>query len=741
MKKMRLLNKVTFTWIGSSLLMIAACNDKDNDSPVVEAYHYTAVVSDRNTFQVELPDLSGIASIGDAPYWFVVEPTAGNDKSVTITVTKEKGEEYRRDSVRVNGVIGDYAFVVVEQAGANPIDDNDNAEITDPEYLRFLTDWENMEEITVQGKLCLTPWILTNQTSVSPTVSDVKKADGWEMAFSSIHGARNTYFGMYNKYLGILRIFNYQNVFVNSGSEWIFKSYIEGGSKPATFHALYNSLLYGIPANHTNVEASIHYDTSFRLKGAGMLTQAVNPYGGQDGQPPRVSLGWTAFDIDMSHYRPTMYADGQVDEVIHGGRDVLIALNQSNSYTQNTLYGNLIMESSGNLNGNMTMTTTNANGLNAWAAWQSITGGGGDFVKGVMAGNYLDALVGGGSALYNGAMLLSGKKTDKYESEGTFTGSLAMDTSGSLGLSGFSIAANGSANDLRVGLAQESEITKSHMGKGVWSLAEDPVIYVVKDYIVGYDSRFITYVGDEAHTYNTSTNPEQLGLQLITCPDPSSLKVNLSPVFKDVKNINVSWTWGVYSDYEPGHSDAFRSSVLKLPMPLLALDAQHGAGNTYTPYSDRDGVMHYKKVLPNEGKLYSLPGKKLHVWGEPLTDKTVYGNDRFIQSPVIYVPFTKNESYMLYDPILPDLVVCVVITFDFKMPEKKDEVGNPIYQRAVISKRFLPKVQPILLDELKKKMNSPEIKKYMQSKTPVDGMYYPTAENVMAPSLSILNQL
>ncbi len=734
--KVKRMNKATLAWLGGFLLLMASCSDDENGFPPAEAYRYTAVVSDQNTFQVDLPNLSGIASISESPYWFNAQSTADSDKSVTITVTKEKGEEYRCDSVRVDGVAGDHAFVVVEQAGTNPIDDDDNAEITDPEHLRFLTDWENMEEITVQGEVLPTPWIPTNETSLPPTVSDVKKEDGWEMAFTSIHGkARNTYFGVYNKYLGILRIFDYHKMLVSSGSEWVFKSYIEGGAKPATYHALYNSLLYGIPASHTGVEESIHYDTSFRLKGAGMLTQAVNPYGGQDGQPPRVSVGWTAFDIDMSHYRPTMYADGQVDEVIYSGRDVLITLNQSNSYTQSTLYGNLVMESSGNLSGKMTMTTTNANGLNAWAAWQSITGGGSDFINGLMHGDYLGALVGGGSALYNGAMLFSGRKQDHYESEGTFTGSLTMDTSGTLGLDGFSISANGSANDLRVGLAQETEISKSHLGKGVWSLIDDPVIYVVKDYIAGYNTRFVTYVGDQAHTYNTSTDPAQLGLQLITCPDPSSLKGNLSPVFKDVKNVNISWTWGVYSDYGPGHSTAFRETALKLPMPSLALDSTHNAGNSYTPYSDREGVMRYKKVTAGKGKLYSLLGKKLHVWGEPLTGKTVYGNDCFIQSPAIYVPFTKNDSYMLYDPIIPDLVVGVIVTFDFMMDGKEE------YQRAVISKRFLPKVQPISLDELKKKMNSKEMEKYMEKNAKVDGVGYPTAEQVMAPSLDILKQL
>lgn len=737
-------NKTTFAWLGSALLLVTACHDDSEGlDPFIDAYRYTAVVSDRNTFQVDLPDLSGIASIGENPYWFNVKATPDSTRTVTVTVTQEQGEEYRCDSVRVDGVEGDHAFVVIEQAGINSLDDDDNDAISE-EFREFIENWENMEEITVQGELRSTPWVATNQTSIPPSISEVKKTDGWEMAFSAIHGkARNTYFGVYNKYLGILRIFQYQDVHVDSGSEWVFKAFMQD-AQPSTYHALYNSMIYGIPANHTGVEYAIHFDTSFRLNGANMLTQAVNPYGGQDGRPPRVSLGWTAFDIDMSHYRPSMYANGQVNENIYRGRESLCVLNQSNREETTSLYGNLIMKSSGNLDGSMKMTTTTSNGLNAWSAWEYLTGGAGDFVKGIINGNYFDALIGGGSALYNGAMLWDGQKDDVHETEGTFTGSLTMDTDGTMGLTGINLAANGSTNDLRVGLEEQTGKTKSHLGKGVWSLQEDPVIYVAKDYIAGTAENFSLIGKDGA--YGTTSSPRDLALQLIACPDPSSLKVNISPVFKDVKNINVTWNWGVYvgGNYSVNHSKLFRDKVLaiggtnkQMQLPQLVLDPNH---KRFSAYSGGDGKMYYKQIkLPKE-QYYHLGNDKYYVWGQQLVSNTVYG-ERFITAPCLLLPFNEKGGYKIYEPEIPDLVVCVTLSFDFYNDQAEVNGHKGAYQRAILSKRFLPRVETISLKDLKEKMNGSEMKMYMDSTVRVDGVGYPSAYKIMELSYNILNQI
>lgn len=66
--KVKRMNKATLAWLGGFLLLMASCSDDENGFPPAEAYRYTAVVSDQNTFQVDLPNLSGIASISESPY-------------------------------------------------------------------------------------------------------------------------------------------------------------------------------------------------------------------------------------------------------------------------------------------------------------------------------------------------------------------------------------------------------------------------------------------------------------------------------------------------------------------------------------------------------------------------------------------------------------------------------------------------------------------------------------------------
>lgn len=732
--KMKRMNKATFAWLGGFLLLMASCNDDENGFPPAEAYRYTAVVSDRNTFQVNLPDLSGIASIGDSPYWFTATPAEDGDKSVTITVTKERGEECRKDSVLVDGVAGDRAFVVVEQAGVRQPDYDNNEVITDPEYLQFLKDWENMKKITYDGKPLSLPWSGTSGSGIADgNVVTVKKKDGWEMAFSAFHSCQTPYFGVYNKYLGILRIFYYNDAIVSTGSEWIFRTHLNSAS-PMAYHALYNSMLYGIPASHNGVENKAHYDTSYRLNGSRMLTQAVNPYGGA-GKVPSVSRGWTAYDVDMSHYSPLMYDRSEVDNIIHSPMDMLGILNESNNLTTTTLFGSLMSHSKGNIDGTMSMTTTNANGLNAYGAWNNITSGFGKFVGGIIDGKFMDVLTGGGSALYNGYMVLTGRKVDHFESNGTFGGTLAMETSGRVDVQGFEISANGSLHSLSVSLGEEAAITGSHLGKGVWSLVDDPVIYVVNDYITGQARRFNMIANNEAGTYLATSNPRDMRLQLITCPDPSTLKVNISPVFKDVKNVKVNWTWGVYTGgyYPMGHSRTFRSAVLGYATPQFVLFSDHKEGDMYGSSSSGENKMTYKRTNASAGELQSLGDNKNYVWGNRLTDATVYG-ERFVASPCLLLPFTDDGNYKVYDPVLHDLVVGVVVSFDFRNDEG-------LWQRALLSKRFLPKVETVTLADLKRKMADPQIQKYMEENAVVDGVGYPTADQTMKPSMDILNQL
>ena len=86
------------------------------------------------------------------------------------------------------------------------------------EQKQFLTDWENMKEVTIyysynDSRKVPTPWNRSNPQNAfaSELGTDVLKADGWTMVFSTLGYKEkgSNYFGRYNKEIGVMRIVNY----------------------------------------------------------------------------------------------------------------------------------------------------------------------------------------------------------------------------------------------------------------------------------------------------------------------------------------------------------------------------------------------------------------------------------------------------------------------------------------------------------------------------------------------------
>ena len=120
----------------------------------------------------------------------------------------------------------------------------------------FFNDWETMESLYINdsGKLdtkIAAPWNSTVTSTLMPETvrMDVKKEDGWDMAFNIMNQDGQpdmNYFGLYNKYTGVLRVFYYCNKDVAStANDFAFEVVL--GSDGQKNQSYYSTLNYGIP--------------------------------------------------------------------------------------------------------------------------------------------------------------------------------------------------------------------------------------------------------------------------------------------------------------------------------------------------------------------------------------------------------------------------------------------------------------------------------------------------------------
>lgn len=198
------------------------------------------------------------------------------------------------------------AFVSCSNDGGSPATQQTPAYKTHTESTNFLTDWETMEFLYINDTNTLDTKIAAPWNSVSTSTNmpdsirvDVKKADGWEVAFNLMNKdgyPDDNWFALYNKYTGVLRIFYYYNKGVaSSATDFAFDVIL--GSDGVNSSSYYSSLNYGIPMD-TAVNPNVN------LLGAGNVANTfhllITPYSCINRNT--MSQGWYAFDMDMSAY-------------------------------------------------------------------------------------------------------------------------------------------------------------------------------------------------------------------------------------------------------------------------------------------------------------------------------------------------------------------------------------------------------------------------------------------------------
>ena len=226
-----------------------------------------------------------------------------------------------------------------------------------------------------------------------------------------------------------------------------------------------------------------------------------------------------------------------------------------------------------------------------------------------------------------------------------------------------------------------------HMGRGLWSLADDPVVYIDKDDLIADYDHFTIMDNMDGSGY-TASDFENYGVRFMWFFDPSSIKVNINQaLFNDVDKVNVTTTCGIYTGREAGNSDVFRQ--------FLTLDERP----TFTLNSDTTNKV--VRLGPDSSPaIRQATRDSLLITGNPEIETTdncevvmqdgcnyrYYGynadaaNKTVMVDPQVYLAYNGSAIEM---PKAPEFVVTVNVAFESN--------GNTM----LYSKCFVPKIQVI----------------------------------------------
>ena len=703
--------------------MFSSCSDSNTEgiSNTPRTYYYRMVIPNADDVQTMVIDSisSDIAEVSNTPSWLSVAQNGNQDGHPVIEITTKMNANDAVNDAKVliafkdgNSVELSVRQSYLYRGGNNAADD-------------FLTNWESMEKVCIginklSGSTYDTIWANTpwNREFISTSIPmdvarNVKKSDGWEMVFrtlgeTSLNDAN--YFALYNKYLGLLRIFYYITDATGSGSEVSFAVTMGSPSKTTTKQPFYNMLGYSIPTSHdqiithsnitgSNSSAFFTYAAPYTISGIGGST---------------LTKGWGAIDIDMSAYPKDK------DLFLNSGEAISIECSTI-SDAKISLGGTLTSDIKGSYSSAISNQASSSSGLSSTLS--SLGGLLGDVRNSALAAieqhltesktntlfYYAGVVCNAASFVYdtvveelNEGMSLSEEAID------TMPGKIQLTMAGNIDLNGYIRSrVQNNVSPLSV-TTNVLKANGSHIGQGVWSLAEDPVIYVVKDHYIGSNDRLTFVVGDNGE-YKTGSDVCK-GLRIITFLDPQSIKLNINPdVFPDVSDVNVTTFAGVYPEAEPGHTNAYRKLMSLGNAPVVSIvDHEKMKSGALYRNTTNDDFCHYHKVPMNEAINTQIDEKAeycgivkqkdnlIKYYGRELRDANNNGQ-AFMIDPQVFFPFD-SEKQRIYDSQMPDFVVCVYVTF---------KSGGRHY---AFSKRFLPVYKAISGDEVKQK--SEEIKAY-----------------------------
>jgi hypothetical protein len=766
--------------LAACALLFISCNKENNEptpnpEPVTWTLRYAVCVTD-NPENVPLPTLAGktiskIVLIDDEDTeWLNATPATntGGVPSVDVILS-----EWRPSGLVIDGIATEIhprtkdSLVVETTDGTNLLLVVRQAHTPDPHLYQtastnglhttastvtsaqFISDWETTMSINFtdgRGDPCTTntPWANIYSGILPPgdLRTDVKRTDGWNMAFCLFPDENVTkfpYFGLFNKYTGMLRVFYYQPDVTSAGGEFSFL--VTPNNKSTPKFPYYHSWQYGIPANHTNMHLIQNpYDITVSGDASQTFQNLIVPYSAA--KMCILSVGWFAFDMDFSFYSGSNATQFAANDGLQ-----FTGLTQQN--TSVTMYGDIT--------GTIYTPEIAPQKIGTSGILASIGSGIGavtNCISSVLSGN----VFGGISSLITGGLDCASKATTANKPG---SGAVTQTVNEKISLSGYLNTAT-SNNVLSAGFVFDAMFTNAV--QGVWGLQRDPVLNVstipiVRDvesiaapshpanapenvsvevynynsksrfmmrkrvdvgaygrYRYDFDNLYLTLI-ETYSSYNVdfAYNEDYFAYmdafpRAVMWIDPSSILINLNTaLFPNIKNVNVTWNWGSYNASQAlGYTNTVRSTM---GLPKVGGEGvnepwwnnYHLDMSKYNSTVSVWGTIHTvdQMAVPwykhNEWELLSPDIKALFepncyfnivepnthefdVWGADVTDGT---NNHFLYTPQVSLP--NDGSGYCFDPTIPDIVVWVQLSFEYTDANGVEQVG-------IFTKRFLPQI-------------------------------------------------
>ena len=720
MKKNRVLPLLALVVALAAAPLLTSCSDDDDVvTPIIDpvlqphTYNYSFwLYGEQGNQQVVLDSLSSaITKVENTPSWLTTATeTVGDHPAVILTYSGITGTSPDDAILKVTTESGDVANITVRHS------QNSLGDTYSGGNANFIKEWWKCETVQINGIATpqKTPWTIEGSIYIPADVRNSYRPDqGWEMAFcclndASLDGTR--YFALYNKYTGQLRVFTY---LFNPGGEGNELSYMvklgEYGSMD--MYPLYHNYEFGIPSNHalgTNLHRSpLIYDGQNQA-----FMTLVTPYR----ESSSLANGWHCFDLDFSAYLP----EGK-NWLNPSRKETKITIYPNTQTTQQvTLWGSLlgdiggtfsneriIQHGGGNcmsgvcslLNWVSGTATSSIQGSNQYAQLMSVKG---DFAGNAGLGKYLNpAKLWGGFAcsIASGALGMIGEALAEPVSYDTIPGKIDLKADMQMDASGY-IKTFNSTNIRGIGVSAQAISSANgddgHVGKGIWSLADDPVVYIDKEDILSSYDHFNLLA--TANGYSSSKFGDYEA-RIVYAFDPTSVKVNINrELYPEICDVNVTTTVGVYPARNYGYTDAYRSFLMFPARPKFSMAEGKTSGILRLNGSS---TPHVWQVAPADlldtdseafetaanSKVVAQQGGNFRFYGRTVNEffKTIMVN------PQVYIPYNGgNVGY----PEAPDFVVAVTVSF-FTHKDHPDDA-----EPCTFSKVFVPKIQLVSRNEM-----------------------------------------
>lgn len=768
------MNRISCFFALALLLLPLACTKDVMEEPDNRTLEYSLEVTNKNYVATTVLDGIGntrIAEVLNQPAW-VSEVSREDellDGSMVLCVNVKSdpaldGTRTARLQIKMSN--GATAFVTITQRAGLPA--GFNADETPSVNTKFEEDWSSVTKINLVSSVTIEngrkkvisqdlplPWAFDepgNQYNMpkDDLVAMLKNKDHWKMVFNTTgiedsSCENRNYFGLYNTQTGILRIFYYwpKELIPASGANdhmW----FVRGRGTQAQ----HNSSIFAVPLQHEFNAGTDNYKEFEKRAGVYYTSAIAKDIGDNMVIVPKV--GWWCFDMDISAMRNQSFFDNYEEITI--GMDLFDTENVIlNSVFDGSITGSL--KGNVNLDG-LVPTSANAAGK----IIPSVLSGAGGFATNKFFLDYLTGGIGanvvpskGLWALGIGCLLSIGGNIGKEYAKGSHS----EDTMKSLGE--LSVTADLALNatietkgliksqrshsvpEVSIPLSYIKNIEKTkaapgdgQVGRGLWNISNDPVVYIVKDAFWANKAQATYYsrkdlnwyrAGNKVAEYDISMSPYQLGLRLISFFDPTSIGevVINEELFGHPTDFRVGVSYGIYPGSKAGYTDWFRNACSLNYNPITlstsAKDQKVSTGSVpgavkapfrvfkmpynkdffqiidNTTYPEDVATRLSEQDVNDGGYQRRYYGSSLFYCTPEASSATV-DEVQYVADPQIFVPYNESRR-VITDPDIPDMVVSVEVVFQSQGPGETE----PTWKTYTL--RYLPKVEFIGVNEVK----------------------------------------